>query len=355
MNTNTIENAIVGCLLGAAVGDALGLPMEGLSRRRQLKMFPDINGYHLLFGRGMVSDDTEHICMVARSLLDSGGEEELFGKLLARRMKIWLAFLPAGVGFATLRAILKLWLGFSPLKSGVFSAGNGPAMRSAIIGILYGNNPDKLRRLVKISTRITHTDPKAEYGALAVALAAHMSALGKSDPEEYFQDLNKLIEGDDSNEFLGLIQKTVQSVQQGNTTESFADSLGLIKGVTGYMYHTAPVVIHSWLTYPNDLQSALEDVIRLGGDTDTTASILGGILGAGAGKAGINQKLLDDLVERPLSVSYIEKLGQALARYIEDGEPQQAPGLPLIAIPIRNLFFLTVVLTHGLRRLLPPY
>jgi len=34
------QNAITGCLLGTAVGDALGLPMEGLSKRRQLKMYP---------------------------------------------------------------------------------------------------------------------------------------------------------------------------------------------------------------------------------------------------------------------------------------------------------------------------
>ena len=72
------EDAILGCLLGAAVGDALGLPMKGLSKRRQRTMYPDISGYHFLFGKGMVSDDTEHLCIVAQALAKSEGDEMLF-------------------------------------------------------------------------------------------------------------------------------------------------------------------------------------------------------------------------------------------------------------------------------------
>ena len=55
-------DAYVGCLMGTAVGDALGLPYEGLSPRRGARMFPDLDRYHLLPGYGMVSDDTEHAC-----------------------------------------------------------------------------------------------------------------------------------------------------------------------------------------------------------------------------------------------------------------------------------------------------
>ena len=54
------ETAIVGCILGTAVADALGLACEGVSRQRQRKLFPDISRYHLVFGKGMTSDDTEH-------------------------------------------------------------------------------------------------------------------------------------------------------------------------------------------------------------------------------------------------------------------------------------------------------
>ncbi|TVS08433.1 MAG: hypothetical protein EA424_28605 [Planctomycetaceae bacterium] len=47
--------------------------------------------------------------------------------------------LPAGVGMATARACLKLWLGFPPKRSGVDSAGNGPAMGKAVLGRLMAS------------------------------------------------------------------------------------------------------------------------------------------------------------------------------------------------------------------------
>src|SRR5205823_1644411 len=56
------------------------------------------------------------------------------------------------------------------------SAGNGPAMRSALLGVCLGHDPPRLRAFVRASTRLTHTDPRAERGALLVALAAHHGA-----------------------------------------------------------------------------------------------------------------------------------------------------------------------------------
>ena len=66
MSPEATERAVTGCLLGTAVGDALGLACEGLSKARQRRLYPDLAGYHFLFGRGMTSDDTEHTCMLAR-------------------------------------------------------------------------------------------------------------------------------------------------------------------------------------------------------------------------------------------------------------------------------------------------
>lgn len=120
----------------------------------------------------MVSDDTEHTCMVAQALIVSGGDIRLFSRSLAWRLRFWLLGLPAGIGLATLRALVKLWLGFPASRSGVFSAGNGPAMRAAIIGAAFGGRPERMRGLARTSTRLTHTDPKAERGALAAHQAA---------------------------------------------------------------------------------------------------------------------------------------------------------------------------------------
>jgi ADP-ribosyl-[dinitrogen reductase] hydrolase len=204
--TSPISTSIVGCLLGTAVGDALGLPYEGLSPQRQRRLFPYADGHQLVFGKGMVSDDTEHTCMVAQSLIVAAGNSHIFTHDLAGRLRWWLVRLPAGVGFATLRSIGKLWLGFSPHHSGVYSAGNGAAMRSAIIGVCYGDRPQLMVELVRCSTRMTHSDCKAEFGAIAVALAAYLLSKNISiDPHEYFDLLSKLIPPT-ATEFLNLIE-----------------------------------------------------------------------------------------------------------------------------------------------------
>lgn len=348
-------DSVIGCLLGTAVGDAIGLPLEGLSKGRQRRIYPSINKYHFFFGKGMVSDDTEHTCMVAQSLTVCAGDVHEFARQLAWRLRFWLLGLPAGVGYATLRASLKLWLGFPYHSSGVFSAGNGPAMRSAIIGVCYGHDVPKLQALVKVSTRITHTDPKAEFGALAVAIAANMaSSKSVISPKKYYQTLQQVLDSEAA-EFLELITKACDSAATEQTTESFAAHLGLSTGISGYMYHTVPVVIQVWLRHQKDYQAAIAELIALGGDTDTGAAILGGIIGAGVGKMGIPQKWLEDLWEWPRTVKWMEALARKLAQASNYGVGQSPLPLPVYGLFLRNLFFLVVVILHGLRRLLPPY
>ncbi|MEQ1773094.1 MAG: ADP-ribosylglycohydrolase family protein [Burkholderiales bacterium] len=246
------EHAITGCLLGTAAGDALGLACEGLSRRRQAKMFRTLDSHKLLpFGKGMTSDDTEHTCMLAQSLIVAGHGnlttlEQTFSANFAWRLRFWLLGLPAGIGFATLRSICKLWLGFPARKSGVFSAGNGPAMRAALIGVCHGNDPARMRTLVRAATRITHTDSKAEYGAFSVATAAHIAATQESDiaPADFLARLSQQIE---DAEFIALIRKVTDSVTRSESAAAFANSIGCATGVSGYMYHTLPCALHVWL------------------------------------------------------------------------------------------------------------
>ena len=49
----------------------IGLPYEGLSKRRQYHLYPILKGHNFIFGKGMISDDTEHTCRVAQSLIVS--------------------------------------------------------------------------------------------------------------------------------------------------------------------------------------------------------------------------------------------------------------------------------------------
>ncbi|HEY1377286.1 MAG TPA: ADP-ribosylglycohydrolase family protein [Gemmataceae bacterium] len=349
------RDAVVGCLLGMAIGDALGLPAEGMSRRRQRRLFPNIDRYHFLLGRGMASDDTEHACLTAQALITSAGDAERFTHDLGRRLRWWFLGLPAGIGRATARACVKLWLGVPPHRSGVFSAGNGPAMRGPILGVCYGHDPDRLRQLVRASTRMTHTDPKAEAGALTVAIAAHTAAtLAPADAAATFFAAVGSHLPRDAADLLARLDRVRESVTAGQPTDEYADAVGLGRGVSGYMYHTVPAAVHAWLSHPADLRSAVLAAIRCGGDTDTVGAIVGGIAGAGVGRAGIPAEWLAGLWEWPRSVGWMERLGGRLAEVIATGEPQRALPLAIWALPPRNLLFLAVVLAHVARRLLPP-
>ncbi len=350
-----LEQAVIGCLLGTAVGDALGLATEGLTRRRQTRLFPNLAGPRLIGKRGMVSDDTEHTCLVAQALIKLAGEPDLFTIAFARRLRVWLLGLPAGIGWATLRAGLKLCLGVSPERCGVPSAGNGPAMRSALLGVCFGHEPERLRDLVRASSRLTHTDPRAEIGALAVAVAAHLSHEGVGDlPYAFLRTMERLLGQEDAG-FLALACRTAAGADAGETTEAFAASLGAGERVSGYVYQTVPVVLHAWFRHPRDFRAATLAVVRCGGDTDTTAAIVGGIVGASVGKDGLPLEWLSSVCEWPRTVDWMERLGAQLAEVCASETPQRVQNLPLLPLLARNLFFAGVVLAHGFRRLLPPY
>lgn len=354
--TQSIRDAsIIGSILGTAVGDAIGLPYEGVSRRRAARMFGAPSRHRFFLGRGMVSDDTEHTCMVAQALIAVGPDPDAFAGEFARRLRWWLLGIPVGIGKATLKATLKLWFGFSPKRSGVFSAGNGPAMRSAILGAAV-DDLDLLKSLVRASTRITHTDPKAEYGAQTVALAARLAREGAAvSPSQFHKELCSFLSEDGAQEFLALMETAARSAESGETPESFAEALGLGKGVSGYVYHTVPVAIHAWLRHQRDFQGGVMAIVRCGGDADTTAAIVGGIIGAGVGKEGIPKSWLDGVFEWPRSVAWMEQLGASLAQSLDEGKPTRPPRLFKIGLLVRNAFFFLIVLFHILRRCLPPY
>jgi len=345
--------------LGTAVGDALGLPYEGMSPGRAQRMFPDPTKHHLLFDKGMVSDDTEHTAFVAQAIIRSRGDVDEFQKQLARSLRWWLLGLPAGVGFATLRSVIRLWFGVSPENSGVYSAGNGPAMRSAILGVAFGSDGEKLKALVKASTEITHKDPKAFYASLGVAIAAiNVVCVGDDDDwqADYLHSLNLFMPKEEAREFRDLAEKAMVSARSGETVSQFAESIGSKNGISGYCYHTVPAVLQAWFRFGDDFKHGLPEIIRAGGDTDTAGAIFGAIVGAHVEKAGVPGRWLDGITEWPRSTNWLERLGVAVADSLDPGGPAiKSPPYFRPGILPRNLLFLLIVLAHGFRRLLPPY
>lgn len=349
------ERALAGTILGTAVGDALGLPYEGLSQRRGHRMLGEPDRHRFFFGRGMVSDDTEHTCLMSQSLIAAGNNEAEFARQFARRLRYWLLGVPAGIGFATLRATIKLWFGVRPDRSGVFSAGNGPAMRSAILGAAF-DDLTQLQGFVRASTRITHTDPLAECGALAVAVAAHVSCRWQHvSGAEFLNELERLVAGDQADKMLAAIRRAVESAARHTTTTEFAMELGLSRGVTGYVLHTVPVALHSWLSHPENYRQAVTNVIRCGGDTDTTAAIVGALVGCRVGVDGIPTEWVHRMSDWPRTTGWMLRLANQLAIVRHQQISAKPLRLPILVVVARNALFLVIVLFHGFRRLLPPY
>lgn len=356
---NTLSDRMAGLLLGMAVGDAIGLPREGLTRRRALRMYGGRPLKHrFIGGRGMISDDTEHACMVAQAWLASNGDARNFARSLAWRLRFWLLGLPAGIGFATLRGICKLWLGFAPDKSGVYSAGNGPAMRSPVLGVCAGDDPEKLAEFVRASTLLTHTDPRATEGAMAVALACHYASRRQPDQieaGEVFALLRRYVVNEELAEAL---QMAEFAIRENLSASDLAKRMGLEKGVSGYIVHTVPVAIFCWLANRTSFRDAVEEVILLGGDTDTTGAITGAMAGASLGCSAIPEEWIDGILEWPRSVMWMKRLAAEVAHSISKGsgyEPSGPLALFWPVIIVRNILFASVVILHGLRRLFPPY
>ncbi len=345
-----------GVMLGTAVGDSIGLPAEGISPSRSRKLFPGRWRQRLLINWGMVSDDTDHTVFVAQSLLAYPDSVELFVKRLSRCLRGWFLSLPPGIGFATLRAILRSWL-ISPVRSGVYSAGNGPAMRSAPIGAFFALSPQRMNDYLQASTRLTHTDPRALTGAKAVALIAGWSIREnlKERPElQKFLDLLQQA-GQQDREWETALESMATAYAQQRTVQQFAESLGLSKGISGYVYHTVPVVVYAWYLHFGSFEDTLSAVLDCGGDTDTTGAISGALAGAVTGEGGIPADWIDGLCDWPRGARILREIADQLAENsegVQRGSPVRYfwPGMLL-----RNLFLLVFVLLHGFRRLAPPY
>ncbi len=357
MKELTLRDRCRGVILGTAVGDSIGLPAEGVSRLRANKLFPGRWRHRLVNNWGMVSDDTDHSVFAAQSLLVYPNSPDLFARRLSWCLRWWLLAAPASVGFATLKSILRLWLGVSPARSGVNSASNGSAIRSAPIGAFFADSPDQIDEYVAVSTRLTHSDPRALTGAKAVAyLTAWMireRMVKRPKLEDTLACLHRAGKGDD--EWAGILRSIADAHEQSLTVGQFARCLGLSDGVTGYMYHTVPVAIYAWYQHFGCFEDTVSAVITCGGDTDTAGAIAGALAGAVVGEQGIPGDWVSGIRDWPRGTEFFCEVADRLAENSQTREAGSPVSYFWPGVVPRNIFFLAVVLLHGFRRLAPPY
>lgn len=386
---------VEGALLGCALGDALGLPCEGLAPRTLARRFP-LDRFGLLGRTGFVSDDTEQTALVAEALAVGATPGEVERHFCAR-LRWWFARLPFGIGLATLRACVKLWLGLA--RSGVDSAGNGAAMRAGIVGVVVGDAALR-RELVERLARVTHAHALGVEGAVYVAEVAARLARGATPAEAVQGALgvvqqaalrnavehavrlartddpaNRLATGSGRAEggptpatsaaerkdsadglsapaTLATRSPTMPAAGLASPDELGPSALALATvgsalGTTGFVVHSVGACTWSLLT-AHDAMDAVRRAIRLGGDTDTHAAIVGGWAGASWGASALDSALVGALHDGPFGPSHLRGLARAL---VEGTPPPAWSGAVAMA---RNLALYPVVLAHGFRRLVPP-
>lgn len=359
MNTRRFQefrrDAFAGVILGTAVGDALGLPAENMSPRRIHRRWKGEWRMRLLFGRkGMISDDTEHTIMVAQALLANPGDSTAFQRNLGWKLRWWFASLPAGVGLATAKACLKLWFGFPCHRAAVPSAGSGPAMRSAVIGVFFADDQNLRRKFVAASSGLTHRGWQADVAALAVAESTALTTRSQGVPQA--EDVVRMLRALSSEgEWQAALARMESSLSAKHSVSEFAMRLGLEEGVTGYSLHVVPVALYAWLRHPNDFRAGMIEVLEAGGDTDTSGAIFGALAGSSIGIGGIPRGWLEGIAEWPRSISFMEKLSAKLSEQVCGEHPLGPVSYFWPGLVLRNIFFLAVILAHGFRRLAPPY
>ena len=339
-------------LTSTACADAHGLLTEGLSPGRILRLYGDpLPIYGLLKDRGLGSDDTEHAAMTAIAFARSAGDPDKFIKVLAREMRWWLWSLPPATGLATLRALVKLSLGFPPSRSGVHSAGNGPCMRAPILGSLV-DDVDQLWTLVERSSRLTHTDPQAIEGAFAVALWTQLFKTSGQAPDLGLFISLLATRCDPQGVITAILRDVHDSLSRGETPAQFCTSKGWKKGPSGYVVHTLGAVFSVIYSYGQDWETSIRQSVLLGGDTDTVAAIIAGMLGA---RQSPPQAWVNGLKDWPRSAAWLEQVEPSARLAAQTGQPQEVPTLPWWKMWLRNVLFLPLVLVYGVRRCLPPY
>ena len=336
------NEALLGCLLGTAVGDSIGLPTEGLSRRRGQHWLVGGLRHRFIIGRGMLSDDTEHTLMLMAALRRHPDDLIAMQRDFGRQLRWWLAALPAGVGLSTARAIGKLWLGFPASKSGVRSAGNGAAMRSAIMGAMFAHDREKRKSVALAACQVTHTDPHAEESVLLVVEATAM-AVKDVGTRDVLDALRPFLA---SEIMKGHFEALETALNDECSVSEYADRIGCGKGVSGFAPNSVAVALYGWLRHRGEFETMLKEVIACGGDTDSVAAIAGGICGAEVGEQGIPPTWIAGICDWPYSVGFIRRMAEVV------GKPPKALWPAML---LRNVVFIIVVLLHGFRRLLPPY
>ncbi len=303
-----------GLMAGIAVGNLLGIVMEGWPRRRISREFPEGVTEIVAMPGYPDDDDLAQAIEIADAATAAGG---LDVDDLGRRFWAWAETNGAGMGGLT-GDVLALYGGSYPLRvagngrSGTVRtpqgmpiveasqqawaggrAGNGALMRCTPLAIRWRDNPHRLVRESVLSAVPTHWDRRCGWSCALANLAVAGALRGEILPAKAL--LRSAQDGMAASmpalRDFGYSAEIPPSVSEAVTlaSRSSMDNLRFDGDDMGYtLLSLQAALISYWRA--NDFESGLREVVEAGGDTDINGAIVGAVLGAQFGLAAIPER-----------------------------------------------------------------
>ncbi len=343
-----------GCLLGLAVGDALGGPLEGLSAQQVRAHYGQVVDYvdgavawkkkpYRWRMPGLYTDDTQQALALADVLLECRrADPERLAQIYLELATPRGGYVGAhrGVGKSFRQVLDHLERGVSPGLSGQTSAGTGAAMRIPPAAIYFSGNPEAMFHSVMDASLMTHRDIRSLAGAMAVAHAVGRLAAGVAKEPSFLLWLaadvavaERRIAAEFGPCILSLDRHThsvsrsiahAESVLEAPRERALAALVDEAnrhgaeppckRPTMGFPPACIPACMYLLLT-TDSFEEAIIEVVNLGGDADTAGAILGAMAGAHYGLGGIPDRWLDGLANR----EGVELRAEALVRHSAEG------------------------------------
>ncbi len=282
------KDRITGCLMGGALGDAVGSFYEG---RETVDDFVIPATFHW-------TDDTQLTIATCQSIIESSmiSSESIANHLLRwyreRRIR--------GIGSSTLKALIELDAGGHWAMSGATgerAAGNGAAMRIAPLAFFLDPEKEPERRTIRDVCRITHRHEEAYVGALAILRTVRYVTDGCRLDQGLFTRLVDTLPDSNVRDRLSIVRDARLTLREYASRFS----------ASGYVVDSVPIAILAAVG-ATDILDTIEALLKCGGDTDTTASMFGQIFGAAYGPGAIPSEIVQQIDEFTLLNETASKL-----------------------------------------------
>lgn len=312
-----LRSRFVGAIAGFAVGDALGMPAEFLTRsqiRRYYGMpitdFVRAHPGHAcdFLPAGSYTDNTQMMLATAESLI----EYERFdpAKLADALLSWYLNTVPHRAPMrANMRACKHLSTGRAWTKSGVFSSGCGAAVRMPPIGLFFYRNTQAITRAALDASLITHTEPRARAASAAVAhmVARLVQSTDGCSPGEQVLETADQVESLDR-DIASMLRWVTQIVHLPPEEALFEI------GTSADVIEAIPAATYCFLKYPRNFSQAVISAVNAGDAADSIGALTGCFVGALAGIERIPENWTTEVENSDVLVGVGDSLGMLANR-----------------------------------------